>query len=105
MSVIYGAATEAYLIDPCEKVYEEAAIDALMAEFDRILTPVEKYVFCRKTGIQNDFEDDCRMIHQEIVDLFQITYKSPSCIHLQYRSAIKKLRLSYTEEDIRRHFS
>ena len=50
--------------DPCEKIDEDLTLRKLMKEFDQILSPVEKYVFCRKTGIEGE-EASCITIQKE----------------------------------------
>lgn len=90
--------------DPFEKAEEEAALNSLMSEFDRILTPVEKYVFCRKTGLKGGYEADCVTIQKELTDRFQVSYKNPSSISMHYQSALRKLRDSYTREELKKRF-
>ena len=104
MSVIYDGTLGEDLFDPCERIFEEEAIDELMAEFDRILTPVEKYIFCRKNGIRIDCEEDCRKIQKEVYERFRIPCERPSIISKKYRTAVRKLRRTYTKEDIQGYF-
>ena len=83
-----------------EMIGDSISVKRLLREFDRLLTPVEKYVFCRRSGFVDGCDTDCVTILDELLENFGIRYKNPSSVSSLYQSAVRKLRKAYTREDI-----